>query len=96
MDPTLKHLPRLPALLAAVLLPVLAAQADVVTGSVSPAGARVVILDASGKEMAKLGAGPYQLQLPAGRYTARCEVPKAHDQPFLSLNDPVTVNIHCG
>lgn len=96
MDPTLNHLPRLPVLLVTVLLPAVASQADVVTGSVTPAGARVVILDSSGKEVAKLGAGPYQLQLAAGRYTARCEAPKARDQPFLSLNDPVTVNIHCG
>jgi len=82
------------------LLPLLllatAAQADIVTGAVSPAGAKVTVVDSSGKEVAKLGAGPYQLQLPPGKYTARCEAPKAHEQTFLSLSDPVTVNINCG
>ncbi len=83
------------ALSAALLLAALA-RADVVTGSVSPAGARVVVVDAGGKEVARLGAGAYQLQLPPGKYTARCEAPKAHDQTFLSLSEPVTVNINCG
>lgn len=71
------------------------AEADIVTGTVTPEGAKVVILDSGGKEVAKLGAGPYQLQLPVGKYTARCEAPKARDQALLSLSDPVTVNIAC-
>jgi phosphate-selective porin len=72
-----------------------AAEADIVTGTVSPEGAKVVILDSSGKEVARLGSGPYQLQLPVGKYTARCEAPKAREQALLSLSDPVTVNIAC-
>jgi len=80
----------------AFLLLAASAHADIVTGSVSPAGAKVSVVDSSGKEVAKLGAGPYQLQLPPGKYTARCEAPKAHEQTFLSLSDPVTVNINCG
>lgn len=72
------------------------AAADVVTGTVSPPGATVVIVDAGGKEVAKLSAGPYQLQLPVGKYKARCTAPKPHEQEFLSLSDPVTVNISCG
>lgn len=79
----------------ALLLLAATAGADIVTGSVAPAGAKVVILDAGGKEVGKLEAGPYQLQLPPGRYTARCTAPKAHEQTFLSLGDPVTVNIRC-
>jgi hypothetical protein len=69
--------------------------ADIVTGSVAPAAAKVVIVDASGKEVAKLAAGPYQLQLPVGKYIARCAAPSTHEQTFLSLSDPVTVNIVC-
>ena len=80
----------------ASLLLAASAHADIVTGSVSPAGAKVSVVDSSGKEVAKLGAGPYQLQLPPGKYTARCTAPKAHEQTFLSLSEPVTVNINCG
>ncbi len=73
-----------------------AARADVVTGTVTPQGARVVIVSTSGATVATLSAGPYQLQLPVGKYKARCEVPKQHEQEFLSLSEPVTVNINCG
>ena len=83
------------ALLASLVV-IATAQADIVTGSVSPAGAKVVVVDSSGKEVARLGAGPYQLQLAPGKYTARCEAPTTHEQTFLSLSDPVTVNINCG
>lgn len=72
------------------------ARADVVTGTVSPQGAAVAILDASGAEVAKLAAGPFQIQLPVGKYKARCLGPKQREQDFLSLSDPVTVNINCG
>lgn len=72
------------------------AYADVVTGTVAPQGASVVIVDSSGKTVAKLPAGPYQLQLPVGKYVARCQAPKQRDQEFLSLSDPVTVDINCG
>jgi hypothetical protein len=70
--------------------------ADVVTGTVAPQGAKVVILDASGATVGQLKAGPYQLQLPVGKYKAKCEAPKPHEQDFLSLSEPVTVNIDCG
>jgi phosphate-selective porin len=86
---------RVRALLIAGLLVSTAATADVVTGTVSPDKAKVVILDASGKEVATLSSGPYQLQLPVGKFTARCEAPKSHEQTFLSLSEPVTVNIAC-
>jgi phosphate-selective porin len=82
-------------LASAGLLLCAAATADVVTGTVSPDKAKVVILDAGGKEVATLSSGPYQLQLPAGKFTARCEAPKSHEQTFLSLSEPVTVNIVC-
>ena len=82
-------------LLAAGLLITSVADADIVTGTVSPAGAKVVIVDASGKEVATLGAGPYQLQLPVGKFTARCVAPKPHEQTFLSLSEPVAVNVAC-
>jgi hypothetical protein len=81
---------------AASLLLASSAYADVVTGTVSPQGASVVIVDSSGKTVAKLPAGPYQLQLPVGKYIARCQAPKQRDQQFLSLSDPVTVDINCG
>jgi phosphate-selective porin len=71
------------------------AAADVVTGTVTPQDAKVVIVNASGAPVAQLKAGPYQLQLPVGRYKARCEAPKPREQDFLSLSEPVTVNIDC-
>jgi hypothetical protein len=83
------------ALAIACLLPE-AAVADVVTGTVVPQGAKVVIVDASGATVGQLKSGPYQLQLPVGKYKAKCEAPKAHEQDFLSLSEPVTVNIDCG
>lgn len=81
---------------AAALLLASNAHADVVTGTVAPQGASVVIVDSAGKTVAKLPAGPYQLQLPVGKYIARCQAPKQRDQEFLSLSDPVTVDINCG
>jgi hypothetical protein len=83
--------------LAALLpasLPGLAA-ADVVTGTVTPANARAVVVDAAGKTVAELKPGAYQLQLPAGRYKVQCQAPKPSEQEFLSLSEPVTVNIDC-
>jgi hypothetical protein len=85
-----------PLLVAATWLAAPTARADVVTGTVSPQGATVVILDAKGAQVAKLSSGPYQLQLPVGKYKAHCTAPKEKDQDFLSLSDPVTVNISCG
>jgi len=72
-----------------------AAGADVVTGTVTPGGAKVVIVDSSGATVGRLTAGPYQLQLPVGKYKAKCEAPTQREQAFLSLSEPVTVNIDC-
>jgi hypothetical protein len=75
-------------------LPGLAA-ADIVTGTVTPATAKAVVVDASDKTVAELKAGAYQLQLPPGRYKARCLAPTQREQEFLSLSEPVTVNVDC-
>ncbi len=72
------------------------AAADVVTGTVTPATAKAVVVDASGKTVAELKPGAYQLQLPPGRYKARCLAPTQREQEFLSLSEPVTVNVDCG
>lgn len=82
-------------LVALASLPSLAA-ADVVTGTVTPAAAKAVIVDAAGKTVAELKPGAYQLQLAPGRYKARCLAPTQREQEFLSLSEPVTVNIDCG
>jgi hypothetical protein len=42
------------------------AAADVVTGTLTPAAAKAVIVDASGKTVAELKPGAYQLQLARG------------------------------
>lgn len=94
--PAPRALPVALMLAAAMSLAAGTATADVVTGTVSPQGASVVIVDASGAQVAKLSAGPYQLQLPVGKYKARCLAPTQREQEFLSLSDPVTVNISCG
>ena len=72
------------------------ATADVVTGTVTPPGAKAVIVDAAGKIVAELKPGAYQLQLAPGRYKAKCLAPKQGEQEFLSLSEPVTVNVDCG
>jgi phosphate-selective porin len=82
--------------LAALSLAASAARADVVTGTVTPQGATALIIDSSGAVVAKLGSGPYQLQLPVGKFKARCTAPKEREQEFLSLSEPVTLNITCG
>jgi hypothetical protein len=81
------------ALLLASLPPL--AAADIVTGTVVPASARAIVLDAAGKTVAELKPGTYQLQLPPGRYKAVCQAPTQKEQAFLSLSEPVTVNIDC-
>ncbi len=81
-------------LVALACLPRLAA-ADVVTGTVTPATAKAVIVDATGKTVADLKPGAYQLQLAPGRYKAKCLEPTAREQEFLSLSEPVTVNVDC-
>jgi hypothetical protein len=71
------------------------AAADIVTGTLTPANAKAVVVDAAGKTVAELKPGAYQLQLPAGRYKAQCQGPGQREQEFLSLSEPVTVNIDC-
>ena len=82
-------------LIVVSLLPRMAA-ADVVTGTVTPATAKAVVVDATGKTVAELKPGAYQLQLAPGRYKARCLAPTQREQEFLSLSEPVTVNVDCG
>lgn len=72
------------------------AAADIVTGKVTPANAKVSILNAAGETVAELKPGPYQIQLPVGKYTARCVAPAEKTQDVLVLSEPVTVNIDCG
>jgi hypothetical protein len=79
-------------LLACLPAPV---NADVVTGKVVPATARAIVVDATGKTVAELKPGTYQLQLAPGRYKAVCQAPTQKEQSFLSLSEPVTVNIDC-
>lgn len=88
---------RFGALVAGALLAVLPtlAPADVVTGTVTPANAQVVITNAAGDKVADLKPGAYQLQLPVGKYKAQCQAPKAKTQDVLVLSEPVTVNIDC-
>jgi hypothetical protein len=70
--------------------------ADVVTGTVSPADAKVIVVDKTGATVAELKPGPYQIQLPVGKYKAKCTAPNAaREQDFLSLSQPVTVDIDC-
>jgi hypothetical protein len=80
---------------AASLLVGMPAAADVVTGKLTPANAKAVVVDASGKIIAELKPGAYQLQLPPGRYKAQCQAPGKREQEFLSLSEPVTVNVDC-
>ena len=72
------------------------ASADIVTGTVSPASAKVSIVDASGKTVAELKPGTYQVQLPVGRYQAKCSAPKQKTLEVLVLSEPVTLNVDCG
>jgi hypothetical protein len=94
--PTSRARRLVPAAAVALLGLATVATADVVTGTVTPAGARAVVVDASGKTVAELKPGAYQLQLPPGRYKVLCQAPKASEQEFLSLSEPVTVNVDCG
>ena len=72
------------------------ASADIVTGTVSPASAKVVLVDAAGKTVAELKPGAYQVQLPVGKYQARCSAPKQKTVDVLVLSEPVTFNVDCG
>jgi hypothetical protein len=85
-----------PLLLALlVTLPHVAA-ADIVTGTVTPATAKVVVTNAAGETVADLKPGAYQIQLPVGKYKAQCQAPKQKTQDVLVLSEPVTLNIDCG
>lgn len=86
--------PRLLIALLACAVPTLAA-ADIVTGTITPANAKVTIVNSQGQVVAEPKPGAYQLQLPVGKYTARCAAPKAREQDLLVLSEPVTINIDC-
>ena len=73
-----------------------AAVADIVTGTLKPASAKASVVNAKGEVVAELKPGAYQLQLPVGKYKARCEAPKAREQDLLVLSEPVTFNLDCG
>ena len=85
-----------PASLGVVLVGLsLPAGADIVTGTVAPAAAKVVITNAAGEQVAELKPGAYQIQLPVGKYKAQCQAPTQKSQDVLVLSEPVTVNIDC-
>lgn len=72
-----------------------AASADVVQGTVTPMNAKVVIKDSAGNQVSELAAGPFQIRLPAGRFTAECQPPSQKKVQVFSLAQPTTVNIDC-
>jgi hypothetical protein len=72
------------------------AAADIVTGTLKPASAKASLVNAKGEVVAELKPGAYQLQLPVGKYKARCAAPKAKEQDVLVLSEPVTFNLDCG
>ena len=72
------------------------AVADIVTGTLKPASAKASLVNAKGEVVAELKPGAYQLQLPVGKYKARCEAPKTKEQDVLVLSEPVTFNLDCG
>jgi hypothetical protein len=71
------------------------AAADIVQGTVIPADAKVLVKNAAGEQVAELGGGPFQLRLPAGRFTAECTQPAKKTVNIFSLAQPTTVNIDC-
>jgi len=77
-------------------LPHWAAVADIVQGTVTPATAKVIIKDGAGSKVSELAGGPFQVRLPAGRFTAECQPPSQKKVPIFSLAQPTTVNIDCG
>jgi hypothetical protein len=72
------------------------ALADIVTGTLKPATAKASLVNLKGEVVAELKPGAYPLQLPVGKYKAKCEAPKAKEQDVLVLSEPVTLNIDCG
>jgi hypothetical protein len=81
---------------AACLTLSLPAQADIVTGTLTPATAKANIVDSKGAVVAELKPGAYQIQLPVGKYKAQCQAPTQKSQDVLVLSEPVTVNLDCG
>ena len=71
------------------------ALADIVQGTVTPATAKVIIKDGAGNQVSELAGGPFQVRLPAGRFTAECQPPSQKKVPIFSLAQPTTVNIDC-
>jgi hypothetical protein len=66
-----------------------------VQGTVTPAGAKVVIKDGTGKQVSELTGGQFQVRLPAGRFTAECQPPSQKKVQIFSLAQPTTLNIDC-
>jgi phosphate-selective porin len=85
----------LAACLGAALLLHATADADVVQGTVTPATAKVIIKDGAGNQVGELAGGPFQVRLPAGRFTAECQPPSQKKVQIFSLAQPTTVNIDC-
>jgi hypothetical protein len=83
------------ACLGAALLAHTTADADVVQGTVTPATAKVIIKDGAGNQVGELAGGPFQVRLPAGRFTAECQPPSQKKVQIFSLAQPTTVNIDC-
>jgi hypothetical protein len=83
------------ACFAAALLAQPIATADIVQGTVTPATAKVVIKDGAGNQVGELAGGPFQIRLPAGRFTAECQPPSQKKVQVFSLGQPTTVNIDC-
>ena len=71
------------------------ARADIVQGTVTPAAAKVIIKDGAGNQVAEIPGGPFQVRLPAGRFTAECQPPSQKKVQIFSLAQPTTVNIDC-
>lgn len=84
-------------LLGALVLAFAAAPvaADIVQGTVMPADAKVLVKNSAGEQVAELGGGPFQIRLPAGRFTAECTQPAKKTLNIFSLAQPTTVNIDC-
>ena len=82
-------------LLLALCAPSPGASADVVQGSVRPESATVTIKDSADTVVATLKAGPFQLWLPAGRFTAECQAPVQKSIAFFSLSVPTSLVVDC-
>jgi len=98
-NPTTRSIHRCAAILAVISIAMVASHAafaDIVTGTLKPASAKASLVNAKGEIVAELKPGAYQLQLPVGKYKARCEAPKAKEQDLLVLSEPVTFNLDCG